>query len=115
MMRIALLITAAWGLWAMPVLCESGMLEDCCGQTCPDGEDSGCECPGCVELCNAHATKPDGASEACVTKAGMLLAVLPAHADTTVSSDQITFDEPAWLLSLRANLPYPESDRPLLL
>lgn len=128
MMRLVLLTTAVWGLWAMPVLCEGGIWTACCmqacpenqddacdGQGCPDERDSDCDCPSCVELCNAHVTKPIGSAQVLGFSAGNLAAVLSPLNDGHASGDQFGLTNRSSVRLCCVRLPYPSSDRPLLL
>ena len=127
-MRIVLLITAVWGLSVMPVLCESGVSTKCCGQSapasqasdcheedCPTQRDSDCDCPGCVELCNAQVTKPSSSTEAPEFWASGPAAMLPPVSDQYDSGRSLMMSAPSITWQLRFNLPYPASDRPLLI
>lgn len=128
MMRFVLLITAIWGLWAMPVLCEGGIWTACCAQTCPENQDddcdeqgcpderdSDCDCPICVELCNARVTKPTGGTEVPVVSASSPWAILPASSDEDASGEYFVLRARSGVSLRRVNLPYAPSDRPLLL
>ena len=114
MTRSFMLITAVWGLWAMPVLCASGMLDECCEHRCSEEEHDDCDCSECVGLCNARVTKPD-------TDSGASGVNIVLHATRATSRDSIglvissNYDAMAWLHPPRITLPFPPSDRPLLL
>ena len=121
-MRIVLLITAVWGLWVMPVLCEGGIWTECGAQTCPvnqdddcdeqgcpDERDSDCDCPHCVELCNARVTKPTANAELPGVSDGNPAAILPPL------NDQFALSDRSSVRLCCVHLPYPSSDRPLLL
>ncbi len=128
MMRFVLLITAVWGLWAMPVLCEGGIWTACCVQTCPENQDddcgeqgcpderdSDCDCPSCVELCNAQVTKPTGGAEVPGVSASNSAAILPPLNAGDAPGDQLALNDRSSVRLRCVHLPYPSSDRPLLL
>lgn len=127
-MRILMLFTAVWGLWAIPVLCQSGVWAGCCGQSapecqetdcdeqgCPDERDSDCNCPGCLEVCNAHVTKQSGHADIPVVSAASPVAIPPLPGVENVLADHFVLTEPSAYWHCRFKLPYAPSDRPLLL
>lgn len=113
-MRILLLLTAVWGLWASPVLCESGLLKACCEQSSSEDCETDCECDGCVELCNARVTKPSSGSELPDLSAAHLVATLPPFASAYADGQWSGFLDRAATGLWNTNLPFPVSDRPLL-
>lgn len=125
MMRVALLLTAVWGFWVMPVLCESGMWTECCAQTCPESQDDDCgerscpepapdcDCTSCVELCNARVTKPTAGVEIPAVAANPL-AILSLPGDER-TGDPLASSARSRMRCCCTHLPYPPSDRPLLL
>lgn len=113
-MRVFLLLTAAWGLWASPVLCESGLLTACCELSCTEDCETDCECHGCAELCNARVTKPSSGSELPDFSATHHVATLPPFASAYADSYWSEFLDPVPIGFWKLSFPFPVSDRPLL-
>lgn len=113
-MRILLFLTAVWGLWASPVLCESGLLTACCEQSSTKDCENDCESQGCVELCNARVTKPTSDSEISDFSAAHLVATLPPIASAYADSYWSEFLDPVPIGFWKLSLPFHVSDRPLL-
>lgn len=125
----------------MPALCQAGVLVECCTPSAPvqanvagqegpcaegcagDGCDreadetnspDRCECEACLEACNVVAPKPED-------KGNVNVALMPVAAIEVVqvrgyaelSRQYYSFGVGAEVLD--ANLPYPISDRPLLI
>lgn len=114
MTRSFMLITAVWGLWAMPVLCASGMLDECCEHRCADEEHDECECSECVGLCNARVTKPN-ADPSTSEVESVFQATLSSGTHSIELVTTPNYYARAWLHPPRITLPFPPSDRPLLL
>ncbi len=127
-MRILMLFTAVWGLWGMPILCQSGVWAECCGQRAPvcqeidsneqdrpEERDSDCDCPGCLEVCNARVIKQAGNTNVPVVSTASPVAVLSLSGVESALADHfvLTDQSPYW--ECRLKLPYAPSDRPLLL
>lgn len=116
MVRTLAFLVALWGLVALPALCEGGLFSDCCENACPNGTDPGqpCECPPCVEVCNASAVLPK-------QPAGLNPAIQVAQPAVTIAAaaSECAPASDAWSGAFNRtpddNLPYPVSDRPLLL
>jgi hypothetical protein len=140
-MRILTLLAAVWGLVGMPALCRAGVLVDCCAPThhpeeaapgCPEACPKGCpgespdqdadgtgssdqrDCSSCADICKSVSWAPK-------KTAGVDFAntVTPVVATTATLA---TGPPSAPYISLGVShgwpyqdLPFPISDRPLLL
>ncbi len=115
MMRVVLLIVGVWGLWVMPVLCDGGLVAECCEEAGSETHDAGCECPGCVQLCDAQVTKPAEADKVTGGSAKSVVAVLISTSDESVCGGRLVVPDLLRVSLNRVRLPFPPSDRPLLL
>ena len=140
-MRILALLAAVWGLVGVPALCRAGVLVECCAPThpadkdrhgCPDECPNGChdelpdKCPGdtgssderdcssCADICNS-VTLPTGklgGEDVEIT----LAPVVPTTEALGSSLPSVRYASPdvfnRWP---HENLPFPTSDRPLLI
>jgi len=140
-MRFVALLVTHWALIAVPALCRAGLLVDCCAAVdtqkrdsaaCPSGCPNRCstdepspspvdqqrpegrDCSACAEACNSVAVVADRTGGA----------DLPTDLMPTAWADLVRDDGPAPALHVRARvpdhqtriaLPFPISDRPLLL
>ena len=140
-MRILALLATIWGLVGMPALCRAGVLVDCCVLThhageesrgCPDECPSGCpdespdkcpddtessderDCSSCADICNSVCL-PTGKQGS----ADMEITLAPVVATTGALAGglpSVRYASPdAFTQRPRENLPFPTSDRPLLL
>ncbi len=117
MMRYVLVITAFWGLWVMPALCESGTLTACCEQRSPQSDDTGgeCECSNCVDLCNAVVTRPPRGVTLTFAEFKILPVTLPSTSVMSLADGHLAQSKSLYVPPPRIKLPYAASDRPLLL
>lgn len=130
MMRILALIAVVWSFVGMPMLCQAGVLVECCAPAapldaesaecpdpcpnhdCPDDTKTPeqCECSTCLEACNVLSPhlKQVGDHEV----AAMFVAVTtstevylpPQQAPRQLSTEQLS-----------EHIPIPVSDQPLLI
>ena len=110
-----ILIVGVCGLWLTPVPCDGGLIIECCEETGTETHEDGCECPGCVQLCDAQATKPAKAKKVIGGSAKTIAAVLIPFSDESNYGRQLVRRDLLRLLLSRVHLPFPPSDRPLLL
>lgn len=138
MIRLIVVITAFWGLWGLPVLCQSGVLSACCEhmcasggdeecdrdheETCSDSEnthsekaDSVCECAACDQMCGAQVTKPSPPPNVRLAELNNVSAAGLAGSVANAAGAGSLNDVPSSARTLWLKLPYPMSDRPLLL
>ena len=136
-MRILALLTAVWGLVGMPALCRAGVLLDCCAPTheaeetsqdCPDECPKSCpdeypddtkscderDCSSCADICNSvFLTSGKMGSEDAEITCVPAIPTPATLADGLPSARSASHD--AFNRWPRKNLPFPISDRPLLL
>jgi hypothetical protein len=141
LMRILALLVAVWVLVAMPALCRGGVLVACCAPThdaeetsqgCPDGCPNSCpdesadECPddtrssderdcsSCADICHSVSLTPGKPGSKAVE-----ITFVPAVPATEALAGGLLSVRYAWPDAFdrrpRENLPFPASDRPLLL
>ena len=140
-MRILALLVAVWGLVGMPALCRAGVLVECCVPThhadedpdgCPDECPNGCpdefpgkcpddtdspderDCSSCADICNSISlpTGRPGCEDAEIT----LVPVVPTTEAPASGLLSVPYASPDVLSRWpHENLPFPISDRPLLI
>ncbi|MCH8243335.1 MAG: hypothetical protein IH897_12110 [Planctomycetes bacterium] len=136
-MRIVTLLGAIWALVGAPSLCRAGVLVECClpahradeeSHGCPNGcpdkspektpadTDTSNErdCSTCADVCKSMSLAPEKmAGQDLANSAGPVVATTAALTDGRPSSLDVWPDEcKRWP---REKLPYPTSDRPLLI
>ncbi len=140
-MRIIALIAVAWSLVGMPMLCRAGILVECCASGVPAREkphdapdecpnkcpDDNCEkwpddtgpseprdCNSCSEACNVVSPHSKQTSDNDIA-----IMFVAAIAVTQVPGDKYLWHQhcsrDANAEQLKENIPFPVSDRPLLI
>lgn len=140
-MRIVTLLAAIWALVGAPSLCRAGVLVECClpahhadeeSRGCPDDCPNGCpdespeetpadtgtsnerDCSSCADVCKSMFLAPEKmAGEDLENAPAPVVATTAALTDGFPSTPDASPDEcKRWP---REKLPYPTSDRPLLI
>ena len=140
-MRVLALLAAIWGLGGVSVLCRAGVLVECCVPTqhaeetshgcpdecpnsCPDESPDKCpddtrssderDCSSCADICNSVSltTGKLGSEDVEIT----LAPVVPTTEALSCGLPSVRYASPdGFNRRPRENLPFPTSDRPLLL
>lgn len=138
-MRVVALITVVWSFVGMPMLCEAGVLVECCMPAdpsntkavgnaderpgkCPchepcersDGpeEPQSRDCGSCADACNAispHSKQTSDGDVAVMRAAMMAVTQAPTEADPSLPHHSRDVSKQ----QLAQHLPFPVSDRPL--
>lgn len=116
MIRVLVIFTGVWGFVVLPALCPAGILSDCCEDARSDSPDQECGCDACAAVCGTLCVGPE--ARACdqlqseSPHAQPVDLYLPADAEslplyvTSLATGNLDHD---------LNLPFPISDRPLLI
>ncbi len=140
-MRILGLLAAVWGLVGTPALCRAGVLGECCVPThhaeeeshgCPDECPNGCpdefpdkcpddtgssddrDCSSCADICNSVSLTAGKADSENVELTLVPLVPMTAALASGLATVRYAWPD-AFNGRLGENLPFPVSDRPLLL
>lgn len=116
MIRMLVILTAVWGFVTLPALCPAGILSDCCEDARSESPDQGCDCDTCAEVCGTLCVGPG--ARACDQLQSVFPHAQPADLHLPVDAEFPPLSVAGLATSHSdhdPNLPFPISDRPLLI